>query len=148
MLDQGRSRAYNAAPMSLLRRVLILEAAVLALAGGGMVIAPKFLTNTLFNMVLLPEYAWVRLGGIAAITLAMFSVLMARKIEELWWWSWGLVLGTGAVAILCLVKAGFGIGSGSPRVFWAVLGLGALAFTAGLMWGIAKASRETPPPEA
>jgi hypothetical protein len=99
-------------------------------------------------MVLLPEYAWIRLGGIAAITLAMYCVLMARKIEDLWWWAWGMVLGTGAVAILCLVKAAFGIGSGSPRIFWAVLGIGALLFTVGLMWGIATASRETPPPEA
>jgi hypothetical protein len=134
--------------MSLLRKVLILEAAALAIAGVGMLIAPKFLTNTVFNMVLLPEYAWVRLGGVAAITLAMYCVLMARKIEELWWWAWGMVLGTGVVAILCLAKAALGIGSGSPRVFWGVLGLGALLFALGLMWGIARASSETPPPEA
>jgi hypothetical protein len=130
--------------MSGLRRVLVIEAIVLAICGLALVIAPKFLIHTVFRQAPFPEYAWIRMGGIASFTLAMYTVLLARKVEDLWWWTWALVIGTGSVAVLCLLKAVFKVGSGSAPLFWWVLGLGAAAFTAALMWGLASASKEKP----
>src|SRR6266536_924324 len=132
--------------MNTLRRVLYLEAGVWAVCGAAMALAPRFVLVTLFDQPPVGEFAWLRLYGIQAVGMAMLMVLVAHRIEQLWWWSWAFALvsaGTGAVAVL---NAAFGLSPGEPSGLWWLFAAVGLAFSFGLLYGLFQSSKEQPFP--
>ncbi len=132
--------------MNALRRVLYLEAGVWAACGAAMVLAPRFVLVTLFDQPPLGEFAWLRLYGIQAVGLAMLMVLVAHRIEQLWWWSWAFALVTAGTAALVVLNAAFGLTRNQSGALWWIFGIVALAFSFGLLYGLFVSSKEQPFP--
>lgn len=130
--------------MTLLRRVLYLEAALVALAGILVAAVPRFVFTGLFDLVPYPEYVWPRIAGIEAFALALLMVLVAHRAEDLYWWSWAFVFVTASVSILILLKALLGFGPSNESKLWLIAGAGGVLLTAGLLWGLGKAGRDNP----
>jgi hypothetical protein len=130
-----------------LRRVLYLQAGVSFLAGVVMVAIPATLLR-LFGESLPAsgEQAWIRLGGVDAIIVAMCMVMVGHRVEDLWWWSWAFALGTLAAAAVALLNTAFGLGAGESAVAWWLFALGLLGLTCGLLYGLYVSSRERPLP--
>jgi hypothetical protein len=131
--------------VTLLRRVLYLDALRGAVTGVVMVAAPRFLMETLLGQPAYPDYALVRLAGVAAFALALVMVLVAHRAEDLWWWSWAFVvleLGTAAVATL---HAAIGMPAGAASWPWWVTGVASWIIAGALLWGIGRAGTERPP---
>ena len=132
--------------MRALRRTLYLQSGVWALAGLALTIAPKLTLVTIFSQPRHQEFAWLRLFGLQAICLAMLMVLVAHRIEELWWWSWAFAFTTTAMAAVALLNAAFGLGPNESSVLWWVLSAVTLGFAFGLLYGLFVSSREQPLP--
>lgn len=132
--------------MDLLRRALYLKALESALGGLALVIVPRFLLVSVLGQPEYRDYAFVRMLGVADLSLALVITLVAHRLEELWWWSWAfLVLAAGTAAVVTL-HAAFGLPEeASPWMWWA-LGLFDWAIAAGVLWGIARTGEEAPPP--
>ena len=130
--------------MNILRRFLYLMAAVNALVGLALAVLPKFVTKTLFAQVVLPEYAWVRIGGIQALGLAMLQVLVAQRAADVWWWSWAFVIVEGLIAVIAALNALFGLDPGSSAVLWWLIAVVNGGLTAGLLWGLGKTGQQRP----
>jgi hypothetical protein len=92
------------------------------------------------------EPAWIRLVGIQAVTLAMLMVLVARRIGDLWWWSWAFALLNTAVAVLVLLNAAFGLDAGESSLLWWLFTAVAVGFDLALLYGLFVASRQNPLP--
>jgi hypothetical protein len=132
--------------MNALRRVLYLQSAVWALAGAALAVAPRFVVVTLFNQPRHQELAWVRLFGIQSVGLALLMILVAHRVESLWWWSWAFALATTAVAVAALLNAAFGLGPHQSSVLWWALAAVAVLVSLSLLYGLFQASREQPFP--
>lgn len=130
--------------MAFLRRTLYLQALVWAVVGVALVALPKLLLENLFDQLPLDDYAWVRIVGLQAFGLAMLMVLVAHRIDEVWWWSWAFAIPTGLSAVTALLNAAFGLRDGSSAVLWWLFGAVALAFTAQLLYGLLRAGQERP----
>jgi len=131
--------------VNVLRRVLYLQAAVFAALGIPMVLAPGFLLVTLLGQPPYPEYAWVRIVGIAAIVGALFMILVAHHAEQTWWWSWAFVVLRTGEGLVATLNALFGLPQGAAAwPWWAFAGL-SWAFVAGLLYGLARAGAERQP---
>ena len=126
--------------VALLRKVLYLDALLNAALAVGLIALPRFLLVDLFDQPVYPDYTFVRAFGLAALTLALFQVLIAQRVEELYFWCWTFVLFEGARAALLTLHVLFGLPEGAgPFMWW--LGAGvrwAVAF--GLVLGIGRAS--------
>jgi hypothetical protein len=123
----------------MLRRVLEAQAAVGAASGVLLLLLPRTIA-TWTGLSLPGEAGWMRLAGIQALVISMLLVLVARRVEELWWWSWAFVIGDLGVATLALLKAALGATPGSTAFWWAT-GVVHGTFGAGLLAGIARAGR-------
>lgn len=132
--------------MNTLRRVLYLEAGVWALAGFALAVAPRFVLITVFDQPPQGEFAWLRLYGVNAVGLAMLMVLVAHRIDQLWWWSWAFALVTAGTAAVAVLNAAFGLSQSESGVLWWLFGLVALSFSFGLLYGLFASSREQPFP--
>ena len=132
--------------MKALRRVLTLQAAVWALAGVALLAAPRFVLVTLFDQSRHQEFAWMRLFGAQALGLAMLMVLVAHRVEELWWWSWAFAFVAVVTASIVLLNAAFGLGPHESSVLWWVFSAITTLFSLGLLYGLYAASREQPFP--
>ena len=131
--------------MTLLRNVLRLQAAVWALAGLGLALVPVRLVVGLMNQTTAGDAAWLRILGVLAIVVAAQMILVTRKLEELWWWSWSFVVLEAGVAAVATLNAMFGVPEGAAGWPWWLL--------AGASWGfmlldlaaLAKAGTERTP---
>ncbi len=132
--------------MNALRRVLYVEAGVWAACGAAMALAPRFVLVTLFTQPPLGESAWLRLYGIQSVGLAMLMVLVAHRIEQLWWWSWAFALVTAGTAALAVLNAAFGLARNQSGALWWIFGIVALAFSFGHLYGLFVSSKEQPFP--
>ncbi len=132
------------AAVTLLRRVLYLQALAAAIPAVGLVALPRWVLVTLLAQPGYVDYAWVRVVGVQALGLAMVIVLVAQRIEDLWWWSWAFVVGTGAVAAVTTLHAAFGVPAGAAAWPWWAVALGSWAFGAAQLWGIGRAGLERP----
>ena len=132
--------------MNALRRALYLQAAVWALAGAALALAPRFVLVTVFGQPAPNEPAWLRLLGIHAFTVAMLMVLVAHRIDDLWWWSWAFALMTTAVVMVVVLNAAFGLQPGESSVLWWLFAAVAVGFDLALLYGLFVASRENPTP--
>ena len=131
--------------MDLLRRVLLVQATVWAACGAAISIAPRFVLVTIFDLGEYPEFGYVRVAGVLSFSLALLMVLVAQRLEELWWFSWAFVLASAGTAIIALLTALFGVPEGSSAALWWVFAAASGLFTAGLLAGLAKTGMERSP---
>jgi len=131
--------------VKLLRRVLVLEAGLWAVSGVALALFPVQVLEGLFDQPELPEYAWVRMVAVLIVGMALLMVLVAQRIEELWWWSWAFVLIGAGLALLSGLNAAIGTPSGAPSLFWWLLAALTGLFTVGLLAGLAKTGTERSP---
>ena len=124
---------------------MILEAAVWAACGVAIAVAPRFVLVTMFDLPELPDQGYVRIAGVFAFSLSLLMVLVARRLETLWWFTWAFVLATAGSAIVAVLNVLFGLPDGvSPLLWWVFAGV-STAFTFGLLAGLAKTGTERPP---
>jgi hypothetical protein len=133
------------AALKLLRRILYVWAGLWAASGVVMALFPSRVLEGLFDQPELPEYAWVRMVAVLIVGKALLMVLVAQRIEELWWWSWAFVLMGAGIALLSGLNAAIGTPAGSPTLFWWLLAGGVALLTLGLVAGLAKAGTERSP---
>ncbi len=129
--------------MATLRRVLYLLATLWAVMGVVLAVAPG-LVLSVAGATVQPERVWMRLLGIVLVTLAMFAVLMAQKIEDVWWWAWAFVIEKAAVSSFAILKAALFPSDTAPWLWWAVAAAN-LALAGALLWGLGRAGREQQP---
>ena len=92
--------------MTLLRRTLKVQAALWLLWSLALGLAPRLVLEDLFSQPILAEYAWVRASAVMGAVLALLMVLVAQRIEELWWWSWAFaVLEVGTATVFAINAA-------------------------------------------
>jgi hypothetical protein len=139
-----------------LRKTLFVHAATWGVVGLLCALFPKTVASLLSSATLatggtvyrfVPETsdgAILRLLGVATSGLAMFAVLVAQKIESVWWWSWALVLTDVVVAIVAVSHVLFGLPEGSTVFPWWVIGVLSFGLAAWLIWGLFKAAQDQP----
>jgi hypothetical protein len=124
---------------------MTLQAVVWAACGIAIAVAPRFVLVTLFDLPPLPDQGYVRIAGVFAFSLSLLMVLVARRLETLWWFAWAFVLATAGSAIVAALDALFGLPDGvSPLLWWAFAAV-STAFMVGLLAGLAKTGTERPP---
>src|SRR6266566_8800356 len=97
--------------MNALKRALYLEAAVWAVTGLALSIDPSMILERLFDQPTV-DPAWTRIAGIQAFGLALLMVLVAHRIEDLWWWAWAFALEAVGFAAVVVLNAAFGLAPG------------------------------------
>jgi hypothetical protein len=130
--------------MTFLRRVLKVQAALWALTGLLLGAVPVFTLDTLLGQPVPIEGAWLRMLGVASIVLALFMVLVAQHAAEAWWWAWGFAILEAGVATVSILNALLGVPEGASATTWWAIGIGAIAFGALDLVGIARAGQEQP----
>jgi hypothetical protein len=131
--------------VSLLRTTLRWQAALWAVAGASLLVAPGWVLETLLDQAPFAEVAWIRVLGVLAIAMAAQMVLVGHRIEELWWWSWTFTLlevGTAAVFLAAAVTGPYEGSAAWP--WWALGGLNA-AFAGLDLVALARAGTERSP---
>jgi hypothetical protein len=132
--------------VTILRRVLYLDALISAVVGVTLAAAPGWVFEDVLGQPAVADTAMHRLAGVASFSLALLMVLVAHRVEELWWWCWAfVVLEVGAAAVAAL-NAVFGLPPGAAAWPWWALGIGSWLFGGAFLWGIARAGAEAPPP--
>jgi hypothetical protein len=124
---------------------MTLQALVWAACGIAIAVAPRFVLVTLFDLPPLPDQGYVRIAGVFAFSLSLLIVLVARRLETLWWFAWAFVLATAGSAIVAALNALFGLPDGVSPLLWWVFAAVSTAFTVGLLAGLAKTGTERPP---
>jgi hypothetical protein len=130
--------------VTLLRRLLKVQAGLWAAWGLLSLAVPGWLVGTMMGQPSLNDAVWIRTLGVMSIVLALIMVLVAQRIEDLWWWSWAfavLEIGTATVFIL---EALVGVPAGAAAWPWWVLGIVNASFGAGLLVGMGMAGQEKP----
>ncbi len=87
---------------------------------------------------------FVRLLGVETFIAAMFMVLVAQKVESVWWWSWAFVLADIAIAAVVIVHVLFGLQPGAAALRWWIVAATCLGFGAALLWGLFKGAQDQP----
>jgi hypothetical protein len=124
---------------------MTLQALVWAACGIAITVVPRFVLVTVFDLPTLPDQGYVRIAGVFAFSLSLLMVLVARRLETLWWFAWAFVLATAGSAIVAVSNALFGLPDGVSPLLWWVFGALSSAFTVGLLAGLAKTGTERPP---
>jgi hypothetical protein len=137
-----------------LRKVLFLHAAVWGVAGFLMAWFPSMWVNAVTGSVPLPAYSvtivpgptssFVRLLGVDGLVLGMFMVLIAQRIETVWWWSWAFVLADVALVLISVLHVLIGLPDWDPATPWWILAVVSVGFAAALLWGLFKAAQDQP----
>jgi hypothetical protein len=125
--------------------MLYLTALIWGLAGLLLTTVPRFLLVTLFSQPAYEEYAWVRIGGIDAVALALLAVLVAHHLDETWWWTWAFVIVAAGEAAVFTLNALIGAPPGAAVWPWWLFAAGQWVLAAGLVYGLARAGVERPP---
>ena len=131
--------------MDSLRRTLYLGAAGIAVTGLFLLATPRFFLVDVLRQFSQRDYVGPRLAGVGALVGAMLMVLIGHKVEDVWWWSWAFVIGAAGFALISVLRAILGP-AGASVIPWWLLAVGSTSFGASLLWGVALASRERPPP--
>jgi hypothetical protein len=130
--------------VKLLRRLLYWQAALWLLLAVPLGLFPRPVLEGLFGQARLTEYAWVRIVAVQAVVLALLMILVAQKIEDLWWWSWAFAIMAVGIATVCVINAIFGLPPNASAVLWWLLGGVSAALGAGLLVGMGMAGQEKP----
>ena len=132
--------------MSLLRRVLYLDALLTGLASVAIVFAPRFVAVTVLSQPEYPDYAPLRLLGVAGFALTLLMVLVGNRVEELWWWAWAFVVLEGSAAAVKTLHAAVGLPPEAAVWPWWIWGVVSWGFAFAFLWGIARAGTEASVP--
>jgi hypothetical protein len=124
---------------------MILEAVVWAACGVAITAAPRFVLVTVFDLPELPDQGYVRIAGVFGFSLSLLMVLVARRLETLWWFAWAFVLASAGSAIVATLNAVFGLPDEVSPLLWWVFAAVSTAFSVGLLAGLAKTGTERPP---
>ena len=124
---------------------MILEAVLWAACGVAITAAPRFVLVTVFDLPELPDQGYVRIAGVFGFSLSLLMVLVARRLETLWWFAWAFVLATAGSAMVAALNAAFGLPDEASPLLWWVFAAVSTAFTVGLLAGLAKTGTERPP---
>jgi hypothetical protein len=130
--------------MKLLRRALSLGALVEVAAATPLIVAPGWLVETVLGQRPGVPDVWLRLLGAAMFSLALLHVLIVRRIEELWWWTWALVAFDGIAAIVTTLHVVVGLEDEAAAWPWWSAGAVSAVFTAVYLAGLARAGQEKP----
>ncbi len=131
--------------MALVRRVLRWQAALWGASGAALILAPGWIVESAFDQPPLGQNAWLRATGVMAIALAAQMVLVGRRVEELWWWSWTFVLLEAGTCLVFLATALFAVPDGAAAWPWWALAAANGAFAGLGIAGLAKAGTERSP---
>jgi hypothetical protein len=105
---------------------------------------PRWVLEDVFRQPALAEYAWIRAAAVMGVVLALLMVLVAQKVDELWWWSWAFALLEVGTATVFAVNAMFGVPDGAAAwPFWALAAVNG-TFGAGLLIGMGIGGQEKP----
>ena len=129
--------------MTSLQRVLRLQAALWAVLGVSLAAAPGWVVESLGGQ---PPSApvWIRSVGLADFVLALLMVLVSRRIDDVWWWSWAFVMLQAGTAATFALYAVFDLPPGaSPWFWWALVAVHAVVGALELV-GLARAGQEQP----
>ena len=130
--------------MTLLRRVLKVQAGLWALAGLACLVAPGSIVLRLGDGgSSAGTDALVRVLGMASIALAMLMVLVAQRADT-WWWAWAFALLEAGVATIVILHALIGVPEGAPVAIWWLLGGTSAVFAVLDLVGLARAEQTKP----
>jgi len=130
--------------MSLLRGALGVGAFLLLALSAPLVVIPRTIVETVMGQGTTGDDVWIRLFGAAAVALALFHVLILRKLDDLWWWCWALVIFDGMTAVIVITHAAVGLPDGSAAWPWWVFGATSALFAGVYLVGLAKTGQEKP----
>lgn len=130
--------------MKLLRRVLYWQAALWAATAGALVSVPGWLIERLLDQPPLGEDAWLRATGVTAFVLALVMVLVANRLEDVWWWAWAFVILEAGTAAIFLLNALAGPAEDAAAWPWWVLGVVNALVGAVELAALARAGTERP----
>lgn len=128
--------------MTLLRRTLSVGAFLLLGFSIALMVVPGPFVELLGQAP--SEEVWLRLFGAAGIALAMVHVLVIRKLDDLWWWTWAFVIFDGLSALIAMLHAALGLPTGASAWPWWLYGAGSAAFAVLSLVGLARAGQERP----
>ena len=143
---EGPPKLPDWSTVKLLRRVLHWGAAASAASGVGLTLFPSLIVHRFFEQNHANEYAWVRIAGIEAVGLGLLMVLVAHRIEELWWFSWAFVLTSGGIAVYSALKALFDVPADSSTILWWLIAGTTGGFAVALLVGLAMTGTERQAP--
>jgi hypothetical protein len=115
-----------------------------ALSGLILLVAPGWVVRSM-SQGALGEDAWLRVAGVMSIALAAQMVLVARRIEELWWWSWTFVLLEIATALVLVTSGLLGLPEGAASWPWWVVGVVHAGLAGSGIAALARAGTERSP---
>ena len=95
--------------MSLLRGALSAGAVLLLALSAPLVVIPRTIVETIMGQGPTGDDIWIRLFGAAGVALALFHVLILRKLDDLWWWCWAFVIFDGLAAVIVIIHAAVGL---------------------------------------
>ena len=130
--------------MTLLRGALSAGAALLLALTAPLVVIPRTIVETIMGQAPTGDDIWIRLFGTAGVALALFHVLILRKLDDLWWWCWAFVIFDGLTAVIVIIHAAVGLPEGSAAWPWWIFGSTSALFTGLYVVGLAKTGQEKP----
>jgi hypothetical protein len=130
--------------VTLLRRLLKVNAALWALWSLSILIAPGWILEAVLGQPAPPGYGWVRATAVMGLVLALLMVLVSQKLDELWWWSWAFALLEVGTATVFALTAVLGPPDGAATWPWWVFAIVNGAVGAGLLAGMGIAGQEKP----
>ncbi|MGZ8602859.1 MAG: hypothetical protein ACXWXN_10125 [Actinomycetota bacterium] len=130
--------------MTLLQRLLKAQAALWFVWSVAVGLVPRWVLEDVFGQPVLADYVWVRAAAVMGIVLALLMVLVAQRIDDLWWWSWAFAVLEVGTATVFVINAMFGVPTGADAwPFWALATVNGL-FGAGLLVGMGISGQERP----
>jgi hypothetical protein len=130
--------------MKLLRSALYAQAMVWAASGLTIAALPRWTLVVVFDQPPLPYYAYVRVAGILALGMALLMVLVAQRLEDVWWWSWAFIITTAGVVTVTGLHAIVGRPGGDAIVLWIIFSGSNAILLAAMLVGMARAGHEKP----
>jgi len=107
-------------------------------------LVPSWLLTSVMDQQPLGEHAWIRILGIQVVGIALLMVMVAHRIESIWWFSWAFVLvflGTAGVATANVL---FSLRPRSAAAPWWVLAAVTTGFAVALLASLARTGLERP----
>ncbi len=102
--------------------MLYWAAALWAVAGVALVVAPGWLVQDVFHQPAPGDVVWLRAAGVMAFSLALLMVVVAHHLEDVWWWTWAFVVLEAGTALVFAWHALVGAPPGAPAWPWWLLG--------------------------
>ena len=131
--------------MTLLRNVLRWQAALWAVTGLALIVAPGVIIDRWLDQPPEMNPVWLRLLGLTCLVLAAQMVLVARKLDEIWWWTWSFVLLEVGTLLIAVVHVLVGVSGHAQAWPWWLLAVVSGGFAAGDVAGLARAGTERSP---